>query len=592
MGNTEGSPEVSSKVDGFYSAIIEDFEQKIIIVAQDEHGMWIEFPASIEKCLEISPKFKDLMDKQNKLNQEQETVGSTRSIHIYDISAELFDRILKYSYGLDTEIDSSMLWPLRKIGKKYQITDLVEDIDDLLFENLSTKNFCKTYIGYSNAKDFDMLQKCVDHIQHLRGNHKELITSKYFLKLRMNPDLRLLLQSRDLDVDEELIWSRCIEWARNQNRMSEKVALRQIALDMEFGLMNRSFLQHNVYPILEECSEKDEKHSVASNSSSSGLDSDSSLSELHTNNQDAPECCWTEASSLKGLAEENGFLQPELIKLDVIHPKADFRKRPEKLYLEYSIKTERCSTPYPERAPASGSAASSASSSPLTSSEMKGQERRPKFFDFEKYNLDSPVQLYGSTLSSEKKCDGNECYSAGSSTSCSPLNSDDLRGQYDRPKKFTFESIDVLPLKGDRRKATEPSAAPVSMLRKTPQTNGRFEDWMKKFSLRSVDASKNSDSSDESLNSDPDEITKHYAIKSPNTDPGGVTSIQPRKNDSFPSYLSRNSPKNSTCGTNAPEDLCDLNEPEKSSSSSGLDPKTPKLYPNMMPVRKGLVVVL
>jgi len=233
----------------FQSLVTDEHDVIFIVENTTCKGLRREFKAHANICANASPKFKMELEK---IQVDSSNSDDVKYIYIRDVDPYLFDLVLNYCYGSESEIDTRFLFPLRKVAVAYCITDLINDIDKLLLNSLSVANFCEIYQKYGEMKDFRMLLSCLDKLKEKHENHEPIFSSTSFLKLRMDPDLRLLLQCRDLNVSEEVVWKRCLEWVRQEGKVNPKVVLRQIALYIELSMTDKTFLEHSVFPIIEE----------------------------------------------------------------------------------------------------------------------------------------------------------------------------------------------------------------------------------------------------------------------------------------------------------------------------------------------------
>eukprot|EP00638_Chattonella_subsalsa_P009676 CAMPEP_0117733836 /NCGR_PEP_ID=MMETSP0947-20121206/303_1 /TAXON_ID=44440 /ORGANISM="Chattonella subsalsa, Strain CCMP2191" /LENGTH=341 /DNA_ID=CAMNT_0005548475 /DNA_START=1 /DNA_END=1026 /DNA_ORIENTATION=- len=170
---------------------------------------------------------------------------------------EVFDQILKYTYGLNglkTKFSSKLLWPLREAAKRFQINDLIKDLNDVLLSKLNERNFCHYFWQFGKINDPCSMMICIEKLKSKNSwNHEMILSSEHFLKLRIYPELRLLLMSRALNVENIVLLKRCIEWSQNQNFHSEKLALKNLGVYLEMAFSDGLFIDRSIHTIHEAC---------------------------------------------------------------------------------------------------------------------------------------------------------------------------------------------------------------------------------------------------------------------------------------------------------------------------------------------------
>lgn len=416
------------------------------------------FNANWQRTCAISPKFQDLLESSS--SEMDAPPGKQKVVYIDEdsISPDLFDMLLRYSCGFDTEIRANTLWPLRMIAVKYGIDDLRDDIDELLVSNISFKNFSKIYAGYSKIRDRKMQERCIQHLQWMQGDPIDVFRSKYFRLLRMDPDIRLLLQCNAFDLGEGYIWRACVDWARGQQpqRISEKLALRQFAVYLELGQsLLDSQVEHIVYSIeegeedqdLEQCSltvvnvnkndgdvlYENEKSSSCSSCVSRSMDGETDSCTLSDVDDDVEYDEQEEvvtSSPKKVMSARSSVREPSCP--TPVFTMAMPRCRKESLdvqLLDHQKRKDCLST---------GSSIAG-SCSPST---IPQNVQRPKVLDFANFGISTPLIVYGGINTEGYSVASGRSISPPQVTS-SPLTSEELKGQLEKspPRRFFGDKL-------------------------------------------------------------------------------------------------------------------------------------------------------
>jgi len=177
-----------------------------------------KFAASAHICRGISSKFRILVDRA--LQSSEEPI-----VLVNDIDARYFFLILKYFYFGECEVPPNHILPFRKIVYRFKIVDLVDILDETIIQSLSVHNFCEIFTAYSQMNDLQNICRCLQCLPFLSGNHLEILNSKWFVLMKLDPGLRTLIQSRLLQVHPEILWNKCLAWIAYQFQTKRPMVL-------------------------------------------------------------------------------------------------------------------------------------------------------------------------------------------------------------------------------------------------------------------------------------------------------------------------------------------------------------------------------
>jgi len=197
----------------------------------------------------ISPVFEAMLYGQMKES------ASNAVIKIPDINPEAFQSILRYSYGIDPQIDEKNCVLVRDAAEKYQITSLSPFIDNYILSCLNEEKFCSIYHGACLTRHPELMAKCIGKLETF-VNFDVVLSSKGFLDLSPEPDMKLLLDSDLFQVHEEVLWERLLDWAEwqmqleaTQHSISKRGEFLALVKDsVRFPLMSPCFLVEKVAP--------------------------------------------------------------------------------------------------------------------------------------------------------------------------------------------------------------------------------------------------------------------------------------------------------------------------------------------------------
>jgi len=177
-------------------------ERSIIFQVRKESGCYTSFCISESISREICSKFTNLIEEASR----SQRTAKQLTVFLNDVDAESFLIIVTYFSSSNSKITSKSLIPLLTVVNKYKIHEMLADLQELVFRSLSVENFCEIFKFYSDKNDYEMLCRCLQILPRLNGDHKKILFSSSFLKLKPVPGLRLLLQSRYFQVSKKEIW--------------------------------------------------------------------------------------------------------------------------------------------------------------------------------------------------------------------------------------------------------------------------------------------------------------------------------------------------------------------------------------------------
>lgn len=156
------------------------------------------FPTSASISRQICTKIRKLVDVAAKAQPSAPEIV----VHIDDIDASSFLFIINYFSSTKSEISLRTLLSVRKVAQSYAINGIVGAVDKLIITHLDLENFCAIYKLYCDMNNLKMINKCLNRLHGLQGNHKRVINSSTFLRIK--PEwLTLLFHSQCLRVRQK-----------------------------------------------------------------------------------------------------------------------------------------------------------------------------------------------------------------------------------------------------------------------------------------------------------------------------------------------------------------------------------------------------
>jgi len=137
-------------------------------------------------------------------------------VEIKDTSAEAFASLLKCVYTDETEVDSTNIADLIKVGKKYQIEKLQILCADFMEADVNINNCLELFTIAP-----DLLGDEEFGLEFIRENTEEIIEGEAFLNLPKHRLMTLIKDDR-LSVDELPLFNALVRWAKNEAKKQER----------------------------------------------------------------------------------------------------------------------------------------------------------------------------------------------------------------------------------------------------------------------------------------------------------------------------------------------------------------------------------
>ncbi|RHZ89662.1 hypothetical protein Glove_13g215 [Diversispora epigaea] len=206
----------------FYENLSSDFIK--LLENGDEHNVIIEVGESfIMQPFEVHstvlcyrcPYLYDEFKKSTISNDD-----NIKIIQKPQISAKIFDIIIKYIYGatVDLEnVETSVIFDLLMTANQFQLVELTARLQTFLIENQSSwlkSNFSKIY-NSSFRIQFKALQ---NYYNDIIAKHPNLIFESNDFNTLPEATLVSIIQRNDLQLEESKIWDYIIQWGISQNK--------------------------------------------------------------------------------------------------------------------------------------------------------------------------------------------------------------------------------------------------------------------------------------------------------------------------------------------------------------------------------------
>jgi hypothetical protein len=174
------------------------------------------FPAHKVVLAASSPLFEAMLYPVVFPDGKKQEIKEPCEIEIKDTSAEAFAGLLKCVYTDETEVDSSNIADLIKVGKKYQIEKLQVLCADFMQADVNINNALELYQIAP-----DLLGDEEFGLDFIRENTEEILETDSFLNLSRTRLLTLLKDDR-LSVDELPLFHAVVRWAKNEAKKQER----------------------------------------------------------------------------------------------------------------------------------------------------------------------------------------------------------------------------------------------------------------------------------------------------------------------------------------------------------------------------------
>jgi len=213
----------------------------LLFLVKDGPHSFKKFVASAHICRSICSKFRVLVDRAVQSSDE-------RIAYVSDIDARYFFLILKYFYFGECEVSPKHVLPFRKVAYRFKIVGILEVLDETIMQSLSVHNFCEIFTAYSQMNDFQKICCCLKCLPFLSGEHLEILNSKWFVLMKLDPGLRTLIQSKLLRVPPAILWNRCLDWVDYQIK-SKRPRVLSLEARRKLRTCVDSFSQEQVSPL-------------------------------------------------------------------------------------------------------------------------------------------------------------------------------------------------------------------------------------------------------------------------------------------------------------------------------------------------------
>ena len=188
---------------------------------------------------------------------------SNAIIQIEDIDADAFESVVNYAYCKNPNIDTSNLFAVKHVCRKYQISELSKLCDAYFAKAITVQNVCLLLNNAIINRLDEYIQMCRHRIHDALGSRKqaqEIIKSDAFMRMDIM-SMQFFLQFDELNVDEESLWEGVLRWIEGRIKCkdlgttpsSKKKARTELLQDLypfiRFGLMEGSYFVKNVQPM-------------------------------------------------------------------------------------------------------------------------------------------------------------------------------------------------------------------------------------------------------------------------------------------------------------------------------------------------------
>ena len=138
-------------------------------------------------------------------------------IQIEDIDAEAFQSVVNYAYCKNPNIDTSNVFAVKHICRKYQISELSKLCDAYFAKAINEQTVCLLLNNAVINQMDEYIAICRLRIRKVLGSRnqaREIIKSNGFMRMNM-VSIQQFLQFDELNVDEEFLWEGVLKWIDN-----------------------------------------------------------------------------------------------------------------------------------------------------------------------------------------------------------------------------------------------------------------------------------------------------------------------------------------------------------------------------------------
>ncbi|RHZ72431.1 hypothetical protein Glove_242g24 [Diversispora epigaea] len=195
-----------------FSELINDKDDYNVIIEVENKEKTFTAHSNVLKCR--SPYFRKELDTINPNENNVKTIVK------HDISAQIFDIILKYIYGgvINLEnIESRIIFDLMLAANKFELEELSKKLETILIEDKASwlkSHFSLVYRTIFINNNFKDLEKFCNDIV---AKYPSLIFDAEDFASLQESALVSLLKRDDLQVEEVKIWKYIIKWGIAQN---------------------------------------------------------------------------------------------------------------------------------------------------------------------------------------------------------------------------------------------------------------------------------------------------------------------------------------------------------------------------------------
>jgi len=242
LGNTAGKPNLPSK----------RRNDAMTVLVQKEEGSCQKFLFSSQRSVKLG----FCSDTSTHLKELKEPAL------IEKIEPSYFATVLQYFDNPEIEVHYKHLFLFRKVVYKHKNLVILNKLDAIIRSKLKVDTFCDIFVEYSRLNDLKQICLCLKALPLLDGDHHQILCSDSFLRMKLDPGLRNLINSKCLRVDPTALWVKCQHWVKCQAMLTEKVSCAAVLIQLGICLdvfSKRMTIPHFLFPI-QECRSLEEKN--------------------------------------------------------------------------------------------------------------------------------------------------------------------------------------------------------------------------------------------------------------------------------------------------------------------------------------------